>query len=168
MYLLTLLSLMSRPSLSNSRWMRGAPQPGFSRHILRIRSRTSRAMRGRPRLPRRTFQVQNRRKPARCQATTVSGLTIANAERQPLQARRSSHQSLPTAFQLPSVCEQARRFRPSGLSVPVGFRRQGRGLRQVNKRQAHQCAMRLAFELVVRHGAHCAIHAPLPRSDPSC
>jgi hypothetical protein len=38
---------------------------------------------------RRTFQVQNKRKPARCQATTVSGLTMASAERQSLQRRDS-------------------------------------------------------------------------------
>jgi hypothetical protein len=75
MYSLTLLSPMSKPSLSSSPWMRGPPQPGFSRHILRIRSRTSREIRDRPGWPRRTFQVQNRRKPARCQATTVSSLT---------------------------------------------------------------------------------------------
>jgi len=60
---------------------------GFSRHILRIRSRTSREMTGRPGCPRRTFQVQNKRKPARCQAMTVSGLTMASAERQSLQMR---------------------------------------------------------------------------------
>src|SRR5205823_8598408 len=66
-YLLTLLSPMSMPSLSSSPWMRGAPQPGFSRHILRIRSRTSLEMTGRPGFPQRTFQVQNKRKPARCQ-----------------------------------------------------------------------------------------------------
>jgi hypothetical protein len=64
-----------------------APQLGFSRHILRIRPRTSREMTGRPGWPRRTFQVQNRRKPARCQATTVSGLTMASAERQSPQMR---------------------------------------------------------------------------------
>src|SRR5207249_3849940 len=81
-YLLTLLCPMSMPSLSSSPWMRGAPQPGFSRHILRIRSRTSLEMTGRPGFPQRTFQVQNKRKAARCQATTVSGLTMANAERQ--------------------------------------------------------------------------------------
>src|SRR2546430_10601930 len=56
---------MSMPSLSSSPWMRGAPQPGFSRHILRIRSRTSLEMTGRPGFPQRTFQVQNKRKPAR-------------------------------------------------------------------------------------------------------
>jgi hypothetical protein len=69
----TVVSLMSMPSLSSSPWMRSAPHPVFSRHILRIRSRTSQEMSGRPGWPRRTFQVQNRRNPARCQATTVSG-----------------------------------------------------------------------------------------------
>ena len=88
-YLLTLLSPMSMPSLSSSPWMRGAPQPEFSRHILRIRSRISREMTGRPGWPRRTFQVQNRRKPARCQAKTVSGLTMARAGRQSRQMRDS-------------------------------------------------------------------------------
>src|SRR5258706_6939810 len=67
---------MSMPRLSSSPWMRGAPQPGFSRHILRIRSRTSLEMTGRPGFPQRTFQVQNKRKAARCQAMTVSGLTM--------------------------------------------------------------------------------------------
>src|SRR6267378_4516834 len=60
---------------------------GFSRHILRIRSRTSLEMTGRPGFPQRTFQVQNKRKAARCQATTVSGLTMANDERQSRQRR---------------------------------------------------------------------------------
>jgi hypothetical protein len=50
MYLLTLLSPTLMPSLSNSPWMRGAPQVGFSRHILRIRSRTSWGKRGSSRL----------------------------------------------------------------------------------------------------------------------
>jgi hypothetical protein len=39
------------PSLSNSPWMRGAPQVGFSRHILRIRSRTSQGSLGFPNGP---------------------------------------------------------------------------------------------------------------------
>src|SRR5207302_9511120 len=38
MYLLTLLSAMSMPSLSSSPWMQGAPQLGFSWPIFRIRS----------------------------------------------------------------------------------------------------------------------------------
>src|SRR6184192_4107536 len=40
---------------------------------------TSREMTGRPSWSRRTFQVQKKRKPARCQATTVSGLTMPSA-----------------------------------------------------------------------------------------
>src|SRR5712691_11514201 len=62
--------------------MRGAPQIGLSRLILRIRSRTCFGTVGRPGFPRRTFQVQNNRKPFRCQPTTVSGLTITRALRQ--------------------------------------------------------------------------------------
>src|SRR5499425_1328357 len=89
MYLPTLLSPMSIPSLSSSPWMRGAPQPGFSRHIWRIRARIWWEIAGRPGWLRRTFQVQNRRKPARCQATTVSGLTMARAERQSREVRDS-------------------------------------------------------------------------------
>src|SRR5215472_16119214 len=69
----TVLSAMLMPSLSNSPWMRGAPQVGFSRHILRIRSRTSRGSAGLPGWPRRIFHAQNRPKPRRCQASTVSG-----------------------------------------------------------------------------------------------
>ena len=75
-YLLTLLCPTSMPSLRSSPWIRSAPQPGFSRQILRIRSRTSLEMTGRPGFPQRTFQVQNKRKAARCQAMTVSGLTM--------------------------------------------------------------------------------------------
>ena len=41
MYLPTLVSPTSMPSLSSSPWMRGAPQSGFSRLSLRISSRTS-------------------------------------------------------------------------------------------------------------------------------
>ena len=44
------------------------PKKDSRRHILRIRS-------------------QKRRKPLRCQATTVSGRTMASAERLPLQMR---------------------------------------------------------------------------------
>ena len=54
--------------------------------IWRIKSRTSREMSGRPGWPRRTFQAQNRRKAARCQATTVSGLIMASVERQSRQS----------------------------------------------------------------------------------
>jgi hypothetical protein len=79
---------------------RSAPQ-GFSRLILRIRVQTSLVTAGRPRLPLRTFQVQNSWKLFLCQAITVSGWTMTSAVRQSLhssdshaQKRRSTAVSL--------------------------------------------------------------------------
>src|SRR5262249_20582081 len=51
MYLLTLVSRMLMPSLSNSPWIHGAPHSGFSRLIGRINSRTSCGTAGRPGRP---------------------------------------------------------------------------------------------------------------------
>ena len=82
MYLATLVSPMSMPSLSNSPCMRGAPQSGLARLMVRIKSRTSRDTGGLPVCPCRTFQVQNKRKPLRCQAMTAWGLTITSTDRQ--------------------------------------------------------------------------------------
>src|SRR5665811_2558892 len=79
MYLLTLVSPMSMPSLRSSPWMRGAPQSGFSRLIFRISLRISFDTGGRPRWPRRTFQVQNRRNPLRCHAVTAVSYTHLRA-----------------------------------------------------------------------------------------
>src|ERR1700722_18253922 len=53
--------------------MRGAPQSGFSRLMVRINWRTSLGTPGRPRWPRAIFHFQKSRKPRRCQAMTVSG-----------------------------------------------------------------------------------------------
>jgi len=108
---------MSMPSLSSSPWIRGAPQEEFSRHILRIRSRTSREMTGRPGWPCRTFQVQKRRKLLRCHATTVSGLTMASADRQPLQMRESqTHNRRSTGVNFG-------RFLADRWSTPIWWRR---------------------------------------------
>ena len=49
--------------------MRGAPHNGFSRHMRRLRPRTSGETGGRPLRRERDFQVQKRRKSLRCQAT---------------------------------------------------------------------------------------------------
>jgi hypothetical protein len=68
--------------------MRGAPHSGFCSDIVRIRARASGATGGRP-WRRRLFHVQNKRKPWRCQATTVSGFTITTALRQSPHARDS-------------------------------------------------------------------------------
>ena len=96
-YLLTLVSPISIPSLSSSPWMRGAPQSGLARLMVRIRSRTSCVTAGLPICPRRTFQVQNNRKPLRCQATTVSGLAITRADRQSAQAADNQAQKTRSA-----------------------------------------------------------------------
>jgi len=76
------------PSFSNSPWIRGAPQSGLARDIVRISARTSEGTVGRL-VRRRLFHVQTRRKPRRCQARTVSGLTMTSAVRQLFQTRAS-------------------------------------------------------------------------------
>jgi hypothetical protein len=58
----------------------------------RIRVRTSAGAAGRP-VRARLFQLQNRRKPRRCQAMTVSGLIIWTDVRQPHHARESHTQN---------------------------------------------------------------------------
>src|SRR5260370_30229497 len=68
--------------------MRGAPQRGLARLIFRIRLRTSGDTHGRPSRW-RLFQFQYSRKPLRCQAMTVSGLTRSSAERQSFHNRES-------------------------------------------------------------------------------
>ena len=90
MYLATVVCDSSNPSIRSSPWMRGAPQSGFAKLIFRMRSRTSRDTSGLPGLPCLLFQVQYWRNPRRCQAMTVSGLTMMSTERHP-DHRCSSH-----------------------------------------------------------------------------
>ena len=72
----TVRSETSKPSLSNSPWMRGAPHVGFSATMRKISSRTSRLKGFLPAACRvRDSQDQYKRKPVRCQRTTVSGVT---------------------------------------------------------------------------------------------
>jgi hypothetical protein len=70
--------------LQESPWILGAPQSELASAILRINKRTSDGMVGRPRR-RRLFQVQKSRKPRRCHARTVSGLTMTTAARHSFQ-----------------------------------------------------------------------------------
>jgi hypothetical protein len=65
--------------------------------IWRISFRVSWQTGGRPGWPRRTFQVQNSRNPLRCQAITVSGFTMAKADRQPVQNRDKRDQKYRSA-----------------------------------------------------------------------
>ena len=69
---------MSMPSLRSSPWIRGAPHSGLARLMSRINWRISSGTFGLP-PRRRDFHRQNKRKPARCQRMTVSGLTITKA-----------------------------------------------------------------------------------------
>src|SRR5215472_10586176 len=77
--------------------MRGAPQRGFVRLIIRIRSRTGCGTRGRPGLPRRILHVQNKPKPLRRQATTVSALTIIRADFHSPRRRSNQTQKIQSA-----------------------------------------------------------------------
>ncbi len=79
-YLATLVCPTSIPTLSSSPWIRGAPHNGLAILICRISSRISDGTAGRP-TRRLDFQRQNKRKPARCHLTTVSGRTMASASR---------------------------------------------------------------------------------------
>ena len=62
--------------------MRGAPHRGLAVDISRINAQTSAGTPGRP-VRCWLFHVQNRRKPRRCQASTVAGCTTWSAARQP-------------------------------------------------------------------------------------
>ena len=77
--------------------MRGAPQSGLAAAIFRIRALNAGLTSGRP-LFRQDLQVQKRRKPLRCQATTVSGLTIVKARRQSSQVLESHTQKRRSAL----------------------------------------------------------------------
>ena len=90
MYFATVDCETSIPSFSSSPWMRGAPQR-LARLILRMRSLTSRETAGRP-PSRLLFQLQYSRNPFRCQARTVSGLTMRSAERHSFHKRKSQTQ----------------------------------------------------------------------------
>ena len=79
----TLRSLISMPSLSSSPWILGAPEATLASAIRRTRCLTSAKTSSFVGERERDFHYQNRRKPARCQRTTMSGLTRtrASAER---------------------------------------------------------------------------------------
>jgi hypothetical protein len=79
------------PSLSSAPLIRSVRHSLFSRDMVTISSRTSRLRWRRP-PGERDFQHQNRRRPCRCQRTTVSGVMIARCLRQPAQHWRASTQ----------------------------------------------------------------------------
>ena len=90
----TVRSEMSKPSLSSSPWMRGAPHLGFSATMRKISSRISLLIGFLPTAFRaREIQRQYSRNPARCHRTTVSGVTRINGRFQPDQTFRKTTQN---------------------------------------------------------------------------
>jgi hypothetical protein len=83
----------SMPSFRSSPTMRGDPQVGFACHIMRISSRTSLTMVGRPDLPCWLNRRQWSRNRCRCQAITVRGWTNARAWWQRGHSRESHTQN---------------------------------------------------------------------------
>jgi hypothetical protein len=96
MYFAIVDSASSNPGFKSSPWMCGAPQRGLARLILWIRAITSREIEGRPCVW-LLLQFQYSRNPRRCQAITVSGLTITRADRQPFQSCESQAQKIRSA-----------------------------------------------------------------------
>ena len=93
LYFSTVALATSMPSLRSSLVMRGDPQDGLARDILRMRSRTSLAMAGLPGIPRRLSRVQWSRNRLRCQEMTVLGFTKTRTSCQPDHTRDSQAQS---------------------------------------------------------------------------
>ena len=91
MYLETVDSATSNPSLSSSPWMRGAPHNGFSLLICRMSSRNSRSIFGRPGRC-RDFQRQKVPNPERCHRRIVSGLTTRDKPSRLRPNRRDPYQ----------------------------------------------------------------------------
>src|SRR5260370_23935761 len=83
MYLLTLVSPISMPSFRSSPWMRGAPQIGFSRLILRISLRISFDTGGAPALAAATFPRPKQRKPLPAPAADVFVFVDAKGQAPP-------------------------------------------------------------------------------------
>src|SRR6516164_7960907 len=78
--------------------MRGAPQKGLAAAIFLIKARISGLVSGRPLCLLLEIEVQKSRKPLRCQDTTVSGLTMIKARRQPFQVLERHSQNNRSAF----------------------------------------------------------------------
>ena len=90
----TVVSDTLKPSFKSSPWMRGAPQVGFSAAMRKISARTSWLTGLRPPLCRvRESHFQYSRKLARCQPTTVLGVTTMRAPFHPTQSLRNTTQN---------------------------------------------------------------------------
>src|SRR5271167_5131090 len=108
--------------------MRGAPQVGFSATIQMIKARTSLLTRFRPpACPTLEIHVQYKRNPARCQFTTVRGVTRTRGFLQPDQNVRNATQN--------SLCRAVNRRRGRCACRASNCRRRARFSRTRSSRQ---------------------------------
>jgi hypothetical protein len=94
----TVRSEISIPSFKQLPWMRGVPQSRLAAAVFLINTRTSGLASGRPLRFFLEIEVQKRRKPFRCQETTVSGFTMINARCQSFQLLESRTQKRRSAL----------------------------------------------------------------------
>ena len=126
----TVRSVTSNPSMRSSPWMRGAPQVGPSATMRKMRSRTSLDVCLLPtRLLTLEMNLQYSRKPARCQRTTVSGVTMRRHCLQPDQTPRATTQK--SLSKMPRLGRGWRRFSTASCWRKARFSR--RRLRCVRK-----------------------------------
>ena len=95
------------PNFSSSPSILGDPQRGFSRLICRMRFRVSRGVFVRP--GPRLFHRQRALNPLRCQATTVSGLTMTQQLDHRFQTRQRNDQKIRSAFPILGRSTERRR-----------------------------------------------------------
>src|SRR5271167_1540697 len=108
--------------------MRGAPQVGFSATIRMIKARTSLLTRFRPpACPTLEIHVQYKRNPARCQFTTVRGVTRTRGFLQPDQNVRNATQN--------SLCRAVNRRRGRCACSASNCRRRARFSRMSSSRE---------------------------------
>src|SRR5205807_4370141 len=109
--------------------MRGAPQKGLAVAIFRIKAVISRLACGRPVRLLLEIHAQKRRKPFRCQDTTVSGLTITRTPilpgPGPSHPEQTIRASRPRALPLEDreLLTEGRFSKAISLALPGGTRR---------------------------------------------
>src|SRR5450631_1568348 len=156
MYLATLDCATSNPSLSNSPWIRGAPQSGFSTLIRRTNARSSVSICGRP--PRgRDFQRQYPRKPARCQRTSVSGRMIVRTCRIDGNQRYSWIKNQRSWF--------VSRTRPCSLGFKTQLRLEWRGQDGQNETEQPDHSASLGDSITSSTGIRFSVHTGVAGND---
>lgn len=141
-YLATVRADKLNPNLPNSAWILCWPHSAFSAAILRMSNLSSAGIGRRPMQPLRLDrQRQHAFHPLRCHLSTVSGLTMRSASRQPgkhrqarTQIRRSASSNLGLVLRRLRTSTCCRRQRFSATSSPFG--RKKRVIARTNQTQS--------------------------------